>query len=744
VSVKANETWPADWPADGPIDLSIHDRPHRSSTTEWWYVNTHVETTDGRRFSVFVAFFRMATGRDEKTKEPVYAHSVTWAITDVDGRRYRNVSLVDKRSPELGLEKVKRGEDTRDDRVRRALREVLTKGKVPLPDRVFQRDPFLAMDQLHLDFDGNTLRRLTDGRYELELRDGAWGASFVLTPRKPPARHGTNGVVKSVGGEDMFYYFIPRCDVTGSLLLEGASAPLARGQGWYDHEFGLYLNEQKSGKRDIAWNWASVQLDDGTEVTAFALTDRATKESVGLWTVVIDEEGRFQAQPTVTFAPGERWRSTRTFFSYPTEWTLQVPDKGLSLTLEAELPDQEFMTVISKAAFWEGRMKVRGTRHGKPVSGLGYVEISGGQQFDDLDGFFGAVGQEVRKSVQRLLPLQPNFEEVRDLVGSAERPSYMEGVDLDQFARTISHPVREITDRGGKSWRSYAALACVDVVGGDSRQFVQWLALPEFMHVGSLIVDDVEDRSTIRRGKPASHIIYGDAIAINAGTDCYFIPQGLIRTAKLSDANKLRIYDLYFEALRAGHAGQAFDIDGLDATMPRIVETGDSLLAEKRVLAVHRLKTAAPAGALARMGAVAGGGTDVQIEAVGDFFESVGLAFQIIDDVLNLKGFKGDLKQRGEDISHGKVTMPVAKAMGLLPLAERRQLWESIAAKPVDPAVVESIIQRIEACGAIKACEEQAAELVERSWARLDPLVNDSMHKLMLRSFGWYVLERHY
>lgn len=739
-------SYPKDWPVDGPIDLALHDRPHRSSTTEWWYANAHLEAVDGRKFSIFAAFFRIVIGRDEKTKEPLYAHSVTWALTEADGKRYTSVSLVDRRSPELGLERVNRGEGTNDDRLRRALKEVLKRGNVPRPDRMFAEEIFVSDTTLDLDFDGNTFTRNGDGTYSLTLQDErrTFAAELKFTPRKTPARHGDNGVVKSVGGEDMFYYFIPRNDVTGTLTVSGVEVALKPGQGWYDHEFGLYLQEQKDGKREIAWNWASAQLDDGSEITAFALTDRKTKESVGHWAVVIQPDGSFKAAPSLTFTAVDKWSSSRTFFDYPVSWKVEIPDSQISLTLTAEIPDQEFMTVISKAAFWEGRMRVSGTHAGKPVQGLGYVEISGGQQIDDLDGFFGAVGKQVRKSVDALLPRQPNYEQVRDLIANAQRLSYMDGVDIDQFARTMAAPVREITDRGGKSWRSYAALACCDVVGGDSRRFVSWLAMPEFLHVGSLIVDDVQDRSTVRRGKPAAHLIYGDAIAINAGTACYFLGQGLLRGSDVSNATKLRLYDLYFEALRAGHAGQAFDIDGLDSEMPKIVESGDGVYAEKRVLAVHRLKTAAPAGSLARMGAVAGGGTEAQIEGVGRFFESVGLAFQVIDDVLNLKGFHGDLKSKGEDISHGKVTMPIAKAMGMLPLADRRWMWEVLASKPKDPAVVGQVIAKLESCGALAACEAQASELVESSWRALEPLVEDSLPKIMLRAFGWYVLERHY
>ena len=296
-----------------------------------------------------------------------------------------------------------------------------------------------------------------------------------------------------------------------------------------------------------------------------------------------------------------------------------------------------------------------------------------------------------------------------------------------RLGRTLIAPIREITDRGGKVWRSYAAITCCDIVGGDSRDFVRWLALPEMMHVGSLIVDDVQDRSVVRRGGPAAHLIYGDAQSINSGTAAYFLGNHLIDSGKLSDRDKVRVYELYFEALRAGHAGQAIDLDGFDDVLPRVVDSGDARDLERRVLTVHRLKTAAPAACLARMGAVAGGGTEQQIEALGSFFEALGLAFQIIDDVLNLRGFKGDLKSRGEDVSHGKITLPVAKALSRLGLPERRQLRDILAAKTTDATEVGKVIDMLEECGATEACAVEAREMVESGWRRLEPLIEDSL-----------------
>jgi geranylgeranyl pyrophosphate synthase len=171
--------------------------------------------------------------------------------------------------------------------------------------------------------------------------------------------------------------------------------------------------------------------------------------------------------------------------------------------------------------------------------------------------------------------------------------------------------------------------------------------------------------------------------------------------------------------------------------VPEIVESGRGAELERRVLAVHRLKTAAPAGCLARMGAVAGSGTSEQVEGLGLYFEALGLSFQIIDDVLNLRGFKNDLKSKGEDVAQGKITLPVAKAMSRLGLAELRS-------KPQDPAVIAQVIQVLEGCGAIEDCSREAKENVEAAWQRLDPLVGDTLAKLMLRAFSWYILERHY
>ncbi len=745
------------WPAPGAIDLETHDLPHDAADTEWWYVNSHLTLSDGRTVSMFAAFFRIISARDEATGAVEHAHSMTWAISDLAHGRYLPESRVDHEAPRLGLERIANGRGAKDDRLNRAMREILEDGRVPTPDRIFDGPVLIAQGRLCLDYGSSRFEKLPDGGYRVRLeneRDGA-GCDLTFRPGKAPVRHGDDGVVRGAGGEQMFYYYIPRCRVEGTVTLDGEAVTVATGQGWYDHEFGGYVVAdgdgpapthmgEGAGVRDLGWNWCGTQLDDGTEISAYEILDVTTREPVGKWMILTDRDGQRREVTDFSFEPGATWTSKRTFHTYPTGWRLRAPAVGLDVAVHAAFDDQELITVISKPAFWEGRCSVRGVLAGREVTGLAYLERSGFEHIDNLDEFFSAVGKEVRRSTAAVLPLAPTYHELRDLIASEELDHYMEGVDAPSMAATLIAPIREITDRGGKSWRSYAALACCDVVGGDSRKYSQWLAMPELLHVGSLIVDDVQDQSDVRRGGPTCHKVHGEPVAINAGTAAYFLTQQLLFSDEVSADTKLRLYDLYFAAMRAGHAGQAIDLGGMAPLMPDVVATGKTAALEGRILACHRLKTAAPAGCLARMGAVVGGGTDAQVDAVGKFFEAVGLAFQIVDDVLNLRGFKGDLKQRGEDISNGTVTLPVAVAMGRLDLDKRRWLWSTLQSKPQDPVVVSAAVELLESCGAITACAERARALVEDSWRRTEHLLEPSIARVMLRAFGWYVLERHY
>src|SRR3954469_443894 len=211
---------PQDWPRPGPIDLGVHDLPHRSSAVEWWYVNCHLETGDARKLSLFAAFFRIIRDKDEQGL-PRYAHSLTWAISDVDGRVYHAESRVDPAAPEMGLQRIADGRGSQDPRLNRAMKEILDQGRVPRPDRIFEGPVHVDHERLALDFGGARFEKVADGRYQLSLANDQLACALTFELQKPPHRHGDDGVVRGAHGEDMFYYFIPRCAVTGSVTLDG-------------------------------------------------------------------------------------------------------------------------------------------------------------------------------------------------------------------------------------------------------------------------------------------------------------------------------------------------------------------------------------------------------------------------------------------------------------------------------------------------------------------------------------------
>ena len=486
-SLHENFTRPTDWPQGDEIDLNVHDLPHDSSTTEWWYVNAHIKANNGKEYSVFASFFRKLLKFNEETQELEHAHSITWAIIDVENEKYYSNSLIDQKAPEIGLERLRKGEIVKDERIRKAAIEMLEKGNVPYPDRLFYDGVEVAKDNLHLKFDDNTFTKLANGSYELSLHDGEHkvACKMILEPQKPVTRHGDNGVVFGVSAEDMFYYFIPRNKAAGQIEIEGEIIPFENSSAWYDHEFGRHRKEEENDatvSKDVAWNWISSQLSNGYEFTAYDLIDNETQDGCGSYLILIDPEGnRTQVEDFKLSPKGGDWTSTRTFNDYPLEWTLEAPSIGLYVEAKACFPHQEFATVISKPAFWEGRVQVKGKLGHEEIEGPGFVERSGFASADNLEEFFKVVSRETIKSVEYILPRNPEGEKLAELVSKRDQVHYVHGIDNKEFSKALIDPIRSIIDRGGKSWRSYAALACCDIVGGNSQRAKDWLALPELM-----------------------------------------------------------------------------------------------------------------------------------------------------------------------------------------------------------------------------------------------------------------------
>jgi geranylgeranyl diphosphate synthase type II len=240
-------------------------------------------------------------------------------------------------------------------------------------------------------------------------------------------------------------------------------------------------------------------------------------------------------------------------------------------------------------------------------------------------------------------------------------------VDVDRFLdavmpgvaiapTTLHESMRYSLMAGGKRVRPILAIAAAEAVGQPAPGLMPIACSLELIHTYSLIHDDLPamDNDDFRRGKPTNHKVYGDAMAILAGDALLTMAFDLCTRPDLmkgcDPARQVRlIHELAYGSGNIGMVGgQVFDIQA---------ENKDIDLATLQN--IHKHKTGMLIRAAVRMGAIAGGAEDRQLDDLTSYAEDVGLAFQIADDVLNVTGTREELgKNPNTDAERGKKTYP--------------------------------------------------------------------------------------
>ena len=208
---------------------------------------------------------------------------------------------------------------------------------------------------------------------------------------------------------------------------------------------------------------------------------------------------------------------------------------------------------------------------------------------------------------------------------------------------------------GGKRLRPVLCLSTAALCGLSPQRSMPFAAAIEMIHTYSLIHDDLPamDNDDLRRGKPTNHMIYGDAAAILAGDGLLTYAFELLSsasTATLDDQARIRIIQVIARA--AGSQGM---VGGQSLDM-----IYESKQAGYEVLhTIHQSKTGALITASIEVGAIAAAGDEIQISSLRSYGEQVGLAFQIIDDLLDLESSIEELgKAVGKDVEAHKLTFP--------------------------------------------------------------------------------------
>lgn len=754
--------WKHYFPAPkGELDIKKLELPSDFSPLEWWYYNIHVTgKKTGKDYSIFSSFFRQAERESRSAEEAFkkkpfkeFAVACTWSVVDVTSKRYYPDNLLDPTAIDNLIKRLDPAVTGRKCvHAQGPLLEMAKKGNLPRPDRQMKRPGVVAKDRLSLNLDDEctvemikvahpqpaNLPKGLDFSWKITLNNPKKkvSASFTVTPQVAAVRHGGAGVVN-----EMFYYYIPRCMVSGKVSIDGEEEEI-EGSGWYDREFGG--SEDATGNDAIdAWTWMSVQLDNGSELSLFNVVDRDSQLEKEKICICTNGDGERIVARDFTLSYSNMWTSLNTYVEYPMKWHLVVPSLNIDIHINCAFEHQEFMTIlVTGAGFYEGRINAQGTMGGQVVKGPGFLERKNHTTYNDTSGLLKNVGRVVKKILGDMYPIDGSSEYINKVV--LGRHCTGKGAPPKVVCDTLFAPVRALIDRGGKSWRSLVLVSSINAMAGEHVDCSRYIAISELLHVGSLIIDDIQDESTVRRGGNCVHLEFGTPTAINAGTGCYFMAPRLAGIEELPPAKAFRLYNLYFDVLRAGHAGQGLDIHGLDYLMPEAVKSGVLQPVRDALEAIHMYKTGGAAGTLCEMACVLCDATDEQGKAMGNFGAQLGLAFQIVDDALNLRGFEGDLKEVGEDIRDGKITYPIITGMERMNLVDREYIFEILQEKTSDTGKISSVIAKLNSVGAIEDCLKKARDLVEDAWTLLEPLVEDSLPKLMMRTFCTYLTERTY
>ncbi len=258
----------------------------------------------------------------------------------------------------------------------------------------------------------------------------------------------------------------------------------------------------------------------------------------------------------------------------------------------------------------------------------------------------------------------------------------------------IPELARHLIDSGGKRLRPMLTLASARMCGYEGGDHVQLAASVEFMHTATLLHDDVVDESDLRRGKKSARILWGNEASV------------LVGDFLLGQAFKMMVDVGSLEALRILSNAAAVIAEG---EVMQLIASKNTETNEDEYLAVIIAKTAALFSAAAEVGAVLAKRPKAEQAALLSYGKNLGIAFQLVDDVLDYSGDEEQLgKSVGDDFREGKITLPVVLSYRR-GSAENRKFWRRVLQDgDISDGDLENAISLVKEHGAIEDTVERA------------------------------------
>lgn len=325
--------------------------------------------------------------------------------------------------------------------------------------------------------------------------------------------------------------------------------------------------------------------------------------------------------------------------------------------------------------------------------------------------------------------LNRHFDEINEYLASFFNDQ-TDSADIDAYLYT---PLGRFSANAGKRHRPLICMLACKAVGGEFSAARSAAAAIEHFQSAALIHDDIADNGQLRRGKPCMYITEGEGIAINCGDLALSLVTGtVLRDDSLDDHIRVRLLRELVDMTTRTIEGQALDLGW--------VRDGRFDLTVEDYLQMATLKTAYYSGATPLVcGAIMGGGTTEQIDALRSFGLHTGLAFQIQDDLLNLVGKKeASNKDYRTDITEGKRTLVVVHA--LAHTEHRDELVGILQAGTSDPALLARAVELFEEAGSIEYARSYSLELTAAAKKSLEDIeLDEHCHSLFMSMADFFI-----
>lgn len=293
-------------------------------------------------------------------------------------------------------------------------------------------------------------------------------------------------------------------------------------------------------------------------------------------------------------------------------------------------------------------------------------------------------------------------------------------------APRIPEVTAHLIEAGGKRLRPMLTLAAARLCGYEGEDHIKLAATVEFIHTATLLHDDVVDESAQRRGRPTANLLWDNTSSVLVG-DYLFARSFQLMT----ETGSLRVLNILANASATIAEGEV-----LQLTASRDLGTD-----QDTYLKVVRGKTAALFAAATEVGGVIAGASDDQVSALHSYGDALGIAFQIVDDLLDYGGTSAIGKDIGDDFREGKLTLPVIFAVAKAD-AEERAFWERCIGKGrIEDGDLEHALDLLCRHGALEQTRAAALDWAAQARAALAPLPDHEL-KDLFSGLADYVVER--